>query len=296
MENLEGYRSRIQALSELVSKLERGEMSVDELSEMEMITRELHERSIILRYNVLREKAGIVAEPEVLTAVEDEVTSEPIAEEEPMQEEAPVEPTIDFSIFDEETQEETPVFDLGMSSEEAAEVIEEVKEEVAPEPEPIVEPEPEPLPVVEQPKPEPASEPTSVVNHDPAPVEEEPIVEEEIEEPVVKDEPVVVQSQGSIEALFVGHGGADNSIASRFSGGKLDTLIGAFGLNQRLRYINDLFDGSSELFSDAIKVLDSQSSYDLAKQKVAELAGNHAWDPEEEAVIEFVSYVNRRYA
>ena len=60
--------------------------------------------------------------------------------------------------------------------------------------------------------------------------------------------------------------------------------------------INDLFDGSSEMFSEAIKMLDSQTALDVANEKAAQLAVQHSWDPEEEVVVEFMSFVNRRYA
>ena len=62
------------------------------------------------------------------------------------------------------------------------------------------------------------------------------------------------------------------------------------------RSINDLFDGSSEMFSEAIKMLDSQTALDVANEKAAQLAVQHSWDPEEEVVVEFMSFVNRRYA
>lgn len=274
MEKLEGYNSRIQRLSELVARLEDGELSIDELSEMETITRELHERSIILRYNAFKEKLlGVVEEEEEGVEVEviieeldeDEV---PESEEENTSEEEnetpAAEPMIDFSIFDEP---------------EAS--VEEQKPEKVVEPTPVVET-PEPEPVIEEVVPEPTPE---------------PVVETKVEEPVV-DEPVVevksdnASAQSFLDRLQV----EDNSVASRFSAGKLDTLIGAFGLNQRLRYINDLFDGSSEIFSDAIKALDNQSSLNDANQKAAELASVHEWDPEEEVVIEFMTFLNRRYA
>ena len=117
-------------------------------------------------------------------------------------------------------------------------------------------------------------------------VEQEPKVEESTES---ND---TMTPQSFLDRLKI----ENNSIASRFSSSKLDTLIGAFGLNERLRYINNLFDGSSEIFSDAIKSLDSQSSLEEAKLKAAQLATEHDWDPEEEVVLEFMQYLNRRYA
>ena len=166
------------------------------------------------------------------------------------------EPMIDFSIFDDEP-------------------------EVAPEPILEIEPEPE----------VPTPETVAVVEPEAVP---EPLKEGPIE---VKAEPVAVESSSNSAQSFLDRlKNDDNSVASRFTNSKLDSLIGAFGLNQRLRYINDLFNGSSELFSDAIKALDSQPSLDQANLKAATLAAENEWDPEEEIVIEFMSYLNRRYA
>jgi hypothetical protein len=278
MEKLEGYNSRIKRLSELVAQLEQGELSLDELSEMEAITRELHERSIILRYNAFKDKViGIdETEDEEMEGVEVEVIIEELDddeadvshdEEESTSPESEAEPMIDFSIFDE------------------PEVVEEKKEEES------TPPVPEPTPIVETPAPEPVIEKT------PEPIVEAPVAVEE--EPTPEPEPVKeasVASNSAAQSFLDRLQVEDDSVASRFSAGKLDSLIGAFGLNQRLRYINDLFDGSSEIFSDAIKSLDSQSSLNDANQKAAQLATDHEWDPEEEVVVEFMTFVHRRYA
>lgn len=247
MENLDGYKQRLQELTALIEKLAKGDLSIQELSDLERITRELHERSIILRYTALRDHVIGTEEPQAESEIEEEVEEEELVAEEP-------ESSIDFSIFDDE-------------------------EEAAPETEDISEQEPE---VEEEP----------IVDEEPEMEEEQEI---EVAEPQVLQEEQPKQSAAS-GSFFDRLDIPDNSVASRFSGGKLESLIGAFGLNERLRYINDLFDGSSELFSDAIKVLDSQQNLDSAKLKIAELARDHAWDPEEEVVVEFVTYINRRYA
>ena len=153
-------------------------------------------------------------------------------------------------------------------------------------PETVIEETPEPVVIIE-PEPEVIAEHVAVV--EPEPVREEPIE--------VKAEPISAESPTmSVQSFLDKIKIEDNSVASRFTNSKLDSLIGAFGLNQRLRYINDLFDGSSEMFSDAIKALDSQPSLNEANLKAATLATDYDWDPEEEIVIEFMSYLNRRYA
>ena len=75
----------------------------------------------------------------------------------------------------------------------------------------------------------------------------------------------------------------------------MDTLVGSFGLNERLQYINELFDGSSEDFSNAVKTLDNQSSSQNAFLKVAEIGTLNNWDIQSETVEEFMQKIKRRY-
>lgn len=159
----------------------------------------------------------------------------------------------------------------------------------------------------------------------PAPIEmeEEPsfdfgIFDQEIPEEVVADLPEVkehtsisrsIDEEKHVEAVTVKQTTEvnsptfldqlhieDNSIASRFAGSRIETLIGAFGLNERLRFINELFDGSSELFSEAIKSLDSQHSLEEALKCAEDYAHEHNWNPKDDTVVEFMVYLSRRYA
>ena len=88
----------------------------------------------------------------------------------------------------------------------------------------------------------------------------------------------------------------DNSVNASFNGLRLDTLVGSFGLNQKMRYINDLFNGSSDLFSDAIKNIDSKSTLEESKKVISSLSLKYNWDLESTIVIEFIDFVNRKYA
>jgi hypothetical protein len=265
MADLISYKEKLDQLNELVGKLEMGDLTIEELSTMEKLTRELHERSIILRYKAFEQKVGIEVE---------EVKEEPVAEPEPSMEAEP-EPTpeeesaIEFSIFDEseeEDQEETP--------------------------EPIVE-----EPAVEETVEEEVEEEIGEVEEPEMEIEEHVSISktEDVTEDSIETTIEVKQTREE-KSFFDRLNLEDNSVASQFTGGKLDSLVGAFGLNQRLRFINNLFDGSSESFSEAVKVLDSQASLDEATEKAEVYAKDHDWDPEEENVIEFMTYVNRRYA
>jgi hypothetical protein len=76
----------------------------------------------------------------------------------------------------------------------------------------------------------------------------------------------------------------------------LETLIGSFTLNERLQFINELFDGSSDLFSSSIKRLDSQADRVSARALVAEFAIANAWDMDGEVVEDFMLKICSRYA
>lgn len=269
MKNLSAYRDQIQELSAMIDKLENGELALDELMQMEKLTGELHAKSIILRYKAFENRVNGDKEFQLDETPEEEVRDIPVLEA-PEEEE----PAIDFSIFDEEDEPE-PFTDV---------LPEPVK--VAPKPEPVLELEPEPI-VESEPKVEPVTAKEPEVKMD-----EEPIS-------IEKPKPVqTISEQNSSKgtSFWEQIKKEDDSIGSRFAGSKIETLIGAFGLNEKLRYINDLFDGSSDAFSDAIKALDTQANMDAARAKVDSLAKEYMWDPEEESVIEFTAYIKRRYA
>lgn len=247
MENLESYKKRLKAIEELANRIENGELAIDELGKLETLTRELYERSVILKYKAFENKVNPIAEGPLNLEDEIDYVEETVEYETEIEKD---EPTIDFSIFDAPTEEE--------EKEEASVVKEEV--------------------VIEK------------------------VMEEKVVAPVTEKTPEVPKVE--VKSIPAANGISfweqlnikDNSLSTQFEGAKLDTLIGAFGLNEKLRYINDLFDGSSESFSEAVKILDTQSNLEQAKMKSSELAVKHAWNAEEESVVDFLIMVNRRYA
>ncbi len=143
-----------------------------------------------------------------------------------------------------------------------------------------------------------------------SPVEEEEeelpkstlVVEEKVTEVVqeIKEEPKAVEESQAVapnsNAFNRRFSDIISQTAGQFGFSKLDTLVGSFGLNERLQYINELFDGSSEVFAEAIKSLDSMPSLDSAKSKTAQLADQNNWDLESDTVEEFIQKLCRRYA
>jgi len=255
MENLGIYKKRLKAIEEMSNRLEKGELSIDELVQLETMTRELYERTVILKYKAFENKVNPMEESPL--NIEDEMDFLDDSTENEME---GSEPTIDFSIFDTPSAQEEKKIREEKPVASENEVVEERIEEKAPE-----------------------------------------MVQEQVVESISKEEkttevPVEHHSNAQGQSFWEQLNINSSSISTQFEDAKIDTLVGAFGLNEKLRFINDLFNGSSESFSEAIKALDTQSSLDEAKIKSSELALQHGWDAEEETVVDFMLMVNRRYA
>jgi hypothetical protein len=76
----------------------------------------------------------------------------------------------------------------------------------------------------------------------------------------------------------------------------LETLIGSFSLNEKLQFINELFDGSSDAFSSATKKLDACENMSIAREQLSDYASSYNWDLESEIVEDFIFKICRRYA
>ena len=257
MKNLQLYKNQIDEVKNLVEKLDQGELTRDELSKLEELTRAIHERSIILKYKAFENNLESTIED-----IEEEVSI----------------PEVIVESIDE--QDEVEAFDWKPTSE----TVEEKEEDIFSF-EPIID----------------------EVKQDDEPGDIESIlgdvIEEQLEEVRIDEEAILIENSAipveknnSNETFMEQMNISDQSLNTLMSGSKIDTLIGAFGLNEKLRFINDLFDGSSEKFSDAIKILDTQSDLEALNSQMNELASTHEWDPEEESVAEFISFVSRRYA
>lgn len=286
MEGLKNYREKLKAIEKLVDKMENGLLSINELAELESLTRDLHERSIILKYKAFEGKV-VAAEPKVEVIVPVVEQKEEVVEKIPeIKAEIPETPVLDFSLFDEADDAEEEIAPLEASKPSVVETpVAKPVEEVKP-----VEPA-KPVEEVKPMVPEAKSEPEQA---DPSTDGSRKGTESDQVESYQEEPLAVMREKGSsfLDRLNI----VDNSISAQLAGRKIDTLNGAFGLNERLLYINQLFNGSGDAFSEAVKMLDSQTSLDEASYKVEELAFTHSWNPEEEVVLEFLAIIKRRYA
>jgi len=263
MANQQKLTTTLEELQTLIARLKAGDLELNELESLVLNARELYELALVLRYKAYEHQVQTVAEDVVSesSVTSTELTDAPvsIAASEVVEEE-PVQPAIEFSLFDEPVQ--TPSLEK--------EIL--IDEDIFDTPESISEPESEEEPVLEA----------------ELPVIETTILTEEweIQQPSAEDNEEFIRRFSAI----------DPSLQHQLAMSRLETLIGSFGLNERLQFINELFDGSSEAFSDAIKAIDAQSDEQAALRKASNLAVQFNWDQESETVEEFVLKIKRRYA
>lgn len=272
-------------LNSLTQQLQSGKLNQLEMEELVQLSREFHERCLILRYKAMEQKVyeakGIVNEvQEVEPQKEVEAVKEEVVEETPKQEEQP-EMMFDFSTPAEKEEEPAaPNFDFSSQEEETEKVEEVVESNLEPTTEAVKEEVVEETPVEEKPAtPAPKKEITKVTITQPEPIN-------------TLNNPVY--NQGSFYDRF--NKDEDNSLASKLGATKISSLKEAFGLNDRLQAINELFEGNKDKFETTVNALDNLDSFASAKEQLSEMAVAYNWDLENEVVNDFLKKVERRYA
>jgi len=270
----------VSAIENGLKKISKGNITRIELEETVASSRELYERLLIVRYKVYENSILAVEESEELEVVYKETVVK--KEEDTIPDE-----NKDLEIiFEEETNdiaEDSIIrFDLFATPEIESEVEEdEVLLEVEKEIEQSIEEE-DVLPEIE--------------------IKEEELVEknlnseEEIENTANDSAETSKEINEDASSLFPKLMKIEKSIAQNYQVMTLETLIGSFTLNERLQFINELFDGSSDLFSSAIKRLDSLDNRDSARSVIAEYAAENNWDLDGEVVEDFMLKICSRYA
>lgn len=252
-------------LKDLSDQLSKGDLSEDELKEFETLSRRIYERAIVLNYKAKeahvysKSVSGELVEEEKSETeeVEKEESSPAKSEEPEVSEKAPV-----------ESGEIAFDFSSSESDEESRDSISQTEQE-----ETIKKEEP---------------------SKNQEPVEQEKVPESKTESEPVRGDSVPEEEIASFFERFTKvH---DDSLMSKLGASKLDTLKGAIGLNDKMQFISELFDGSSDMFNEAIEKLDEQQNNEKARFYLSEIAVKQNWDVEDPLVEEFVRILDRRYA
>ena len=272
----------VSAIENGLKKISKGNITLIELEETVASSRELYERLLIVRYKVYENSILADEESEELEVVDNE--TEVKKEEETIPDE-----NKDIEIiFEEESNdiaEDSIIrFDLFATPEIESEVEEEVL--------PSTEAEEATFPNENAPS-------FNLIKED---LQEEALEKEiiaalkEIENTANDSAETSKEIAEDASSLFPKLMKIEKSIAQNYQVMTLETLIGSFTLNERLQFINELFDGSSDLFSSAIKRLDALDNRDSARAVIAEYAAENNWDLDGEVVEDFMLKICSRYA
>jgi len=288
-------------LNQKLAQLEAGNLTQDEMELLVEDAKELYERLVILRYkiyetNVLGPRK--VETPTFAMPTEQESTEETVeapsfdlfemGTEEPI-EEISSEIIMDFIPEEPLAAVETDLF-VDFPEEEEEEPVLIAEEEIH---SPIVE---ENLTEESEEEEEEEEAMESEIPNEAAIEETSPIVEEEvaIEAFESNDVPAAAPQDDSINSAWILQ--IEQTIRADRSVFPLETLIGSFSLNEKLQFINELFDGSSDAFSSATKKLDACASMSEARTIMTEYSSNYEWDLDSEIVEDFIFKICRRYA
>lgn len=118
--------------------------------------------------------------------------------------------------------------------------------------------------------------------------EELPIVIEPVIQAEIPLEPLIASTPLALEALIsISHGKHE----------KIDKFNGNYSLKEKITFINELFNGSSESFASAVKQIDSHASMDTLMPTLNYLSATHTWNnANQEALSKFIEKVVAKYA
>ena len=280
-----------------IDKLESGQLSPEDMELLVEDAKELYERMVIMRYkiyetNVLGVTAPVVSasirKPEIETPIDlfgtVDLSTEPefevtFANEDPVVEDQAVvypleEDALEEVLEEEDTEAESLEHEEYLEDELETEFFEEEAEEE------LIEEATEEAPLVDS-----QSEDSFVA---------EQLSTEILEEVLTSEEAHYEPQFSASQPIWMAE--MEANIRDNRSVFPLETLAGAFTLNEKLQFINELFDGSSDDFSASVKQLDQLANMDAARNMLSELSQTFNWDTESEIVEDFLYKICRRHA
>lgn len=272
-----------------IEKLESGQLSPEDMELLVEDAKELYERMVIMRYKIYETNVLGVSSPVVSASIRQPEIETPIDLFGAIDLSAEPEFEVTFANEDPVVEAETVVYPLEEEDAEAFE--EEVLEQ-----EEVLEDEQqteffEQEDLIEQED----SEASEVEADEEVIAADEYLIEEEAAEEVPAPEEAHYEPQFSAsQPIWMAE--MEANIRDNRSVFPLETLAGAFTLNEKLQFINELFDGSSDDFSASVKQLDQLATMDAARNMLTELSQTFNWDTESEIVEDFLYKICRRHA
>lgn len=260
MSKIMSIEENIQTINDFLDKLKSGNLSVAEVQKLTSVARELYEKCIILQFKAFEQKVNgnvdHIEEFHIPSATEALMEENDIVDDE-VEVIVDEKPAFEFNLFDEVApQQETQ--DLFVQEHlSEPEIVEEV--------------------------PAPA-----IFNEE----KEEKLADfqEEVQQIEVVQEQIQVTPSNSNQAELLA------LIDKSESSFAIPSLLGAFGLNERLQCVKELFDGSSEAFAMALKELDNQENFEDAIEVALRWKDKFQWNLQHESCKDLINKIKRRYA
>lgn len=88
----------------------------------------------------------------------------------------------------------------------------------------------------------------------------------------------------------------ETSIAERLQKTAIKDLTNAIGISEKFLYMNELFEGDSDLFKNCLATINNMSTMQEAEQYLEkEFAGRFKWDGENKYVQKFYGLIERKF-
>jgi hypothetical protein len=88
----------------------------------------------------------------------------------------------------------------------------------------------------------------------------------------------------------------EKSLAQRLQQKPIEDLVGSIGINQKFRFISQLFNEDHRAFENSVKKLNSFGSYIEADEYIQNtLSEQYAWNPKDPVVKELIDLAQRRF-
>jgi|GEM_PF-2490824 len=312
----------LNAISQAFEAINLGSFDLKQMDELVSDTRELYERVLIIRhkaYELKAKNAPVTFENDINTVAESQVEpvnavieekvvteertiipeetesviSDVVEEAEAEMNEAPFQEAGTFSV---EEKEDGFAFDLFSDDEPgtkqpvdfSADESEEENREI-----------PEQSVVIpEQPEEEEVELPKAIgdiIQEHAADFTVESIIEEEMTEEEVPEVETPNTSSAPDPVFFTNYKPIADNPSAKMLVPKIERLSSAFGLNEKLMFIRELFNGSSDAFNQAVSVVDELNSFEEAKLVLNDIALSNDWNLEQQATLDFVNKIERRF-
>lgn len=120
----------------------------------------------------------------------------------------------------------------------------------------------------------------------------QPIEEEPQQRVAVVDTPPVLN-----DTLRETTSGDSDTVAEKFYRAPIESVARSISLNQKFRFINQLFNGNSSAYNQAVEEIDTLDNYGQALDLVSyRYASQYLWDMSSDEVSELVEILKRRFS